>query len=77
MAIIDPYGDRSRAALAWVVVFAAIVGLVVAGAFLSDPAANAPAPVAYDDTVELGQSTETDSLMSDSGRIPRVQVKSV
>ena len=74
MAIIDPYSDQSRAVLAWVVVFAAIVGLVVAGAFLADPAANAPDPVTYDDTVELGLSTETDSLMSDSGRIPRVQV---
>ncbi|TKX55717.1 copper-binding protein [Halorubrum sp. SP3] len=74
MAILDPYSDRSRAVLAWVAVFAAIGGLVVAGAFLSDPAANAPDPVAYDDTVELGLSTETDSLMSDSGRIPRVQV---
>ena len=74
MAILDPYSDRSRAVLAWVVIFAAIVGFVVAGAFLSDPAANAPDPVKYDDTVELGLSTETDSLMSDSGRIPRVQV---
>ena len=74
MPIFDPYSDRSRAVLACVVVLAAIGGLVVAGAFLSDPAANAPDPVRYDDTVELGLSTETDSLMSDSGRIPRVQV---
>ena len=74
MAIFDPYSDRSRAVLGWVVVFAAIVGFVVAGAFLSNPAANAPDPVAYEDTVELGLSTETDSLMSDSGRTPRVLV---
>ena len=66
MAIFDPYSDRSRAVLGWVVVFAAIVGFVVAGAFLSNPAATAPDPVAYEDTVELGLSTETDSLMSDT-----------
>ena len=74
MAIFDPYSDRSRAVLAVVVVVTAVVGAAVAGAFLADPAANTPDPVAYDDTVELGLSTETDALMADSGRIPRVQV---
>ena len=69
----DPYGDQPRAALAVVGVFV-LVAAVVVGAFLADPAANTPDPVAYDDTVELGASTETDALMADSGRLPRVQV---
>ena len=74
MAVFDPYGERSRRVLAALVVVAALAGVATVGAFAVDPAAAAPDPVAYDDTVELGLSSETDVLMRGDARIPRVQV---
>jgi len=71
---IDPFGDRSRL-VGWVVAGALLVAVLVAGgAFLADPAASTPDPVAYDDTVELGLSTETDAEMGSDATVPRVQV---
>ena len=74
MLRIDPFGDRSRL-VGWVVAGALLVAVLVAGgAFLADPAASTPDPVAYDDTVELGLSTETDAEMGSDATVPRVQV---
>ncbi|MBP1922104.1 nitrous oxidase accessory protein NosD/nitrous oxide reductase accessory protein NosL [Halorubrum alkaliphilum] len=74
MLRIDPFGDRSRLA-GWIVAVAVLVAVLVAGgAFLADPAASTPDPVAYDDTVELGLSAETDAEMSSDATVPRVQV---
>ena len=74
MAVFDPFGERSRRVLAALVVIGALAGVTTVGAFVVDPAAAAPEPVAYDDTVELGLSSETDVLMRGDARIPRVQV---
>ena len=74
MAVFDPYGDRSQTVLLAVGVVLLLAGVATAGAFIADPTAAAPSPVAYDDTTELGLSSETDELMADSARIPRVQV---
>ena len=74
MAVFDPFGERSRRVLAALVVVGALAGAATVGAFVVDPAAAAPEPVAYDDTVELGLSSETDVLMRGDARIPRVQV---
>ncbi|MFO8114165.1 MAG: NosD domain-containing protein [Halorubrum sp.] len=74
MTRFDPYGDPSlpvRLALATLLLVAAAA---TAGAFLADPESAAPSPVAYDDVVELGLSSETDALMAGSARIPRTQV---
>jgi parallel beta-helix repeat protein len=70
----DPYGDPSlsvRLALAALLVAAAAA---TAGAFVADPESAAPSPVAYDDVVELGLSSETDALMAGSATLPRAQV---
>ena len=74
MAVFDPFGERSRRVLAALVVVGALAGAATVGAFAVDPAAAVPGPVAYDDTVELGLSSETDVLMRGDARIPRVQV---
>jgi len=74
VAVFDPYADPSRTlriALA-ALLLAAVVA--TAGAFAADPEAAAPSPVAYDDVVELGLSSETDALMAGSARVPRTQV---
>ena len=70
----DPFGDRSRLA-GWLVAGAVVAALLVGGgAFLADPADSTPDPVAYDDTVELGLSAETDAEMGSDATVPRVQV---
>ncbi len=74
MTRFDPYGDPSlpvRLAVAALLVAAAAA---TAGAFVADPESAAPSPVAYDDVVELGLSSETDALMSGSATLPRAQV---
>ena len=74
MTRFDPYGDPSlpvRLALATLLLVAAAA---TAGAFVADPESAAPSPVAYDDVVELGLSSETDALMAGSATIPRTQV---
>ncbi|OYR38334.1 copper-binding protein [Halorubrum sp. Ib24] len=74
MTRFDPFGDPSlpvRLALAALVLAAAAA---TAGAFVADPETAAPSPVAYDDVVELGLSSETDALMAGSATIPRTQV---
>jgi nitrous oxidase accessory protein NosD len=70
----DPYGDPPlpvRLALAALLLVAAVATV---GAFAADPESAAPSPVAYDDVVELGLSSETDALMAGSATIPRTQV---
>ncbi|GAA0506320.1 Nitrous oxidase accessory protein NosD, contains tandem CASH domains [Halorubrum aquaticum] len=74
MAILDPYGDRFGRLLVAVAVLAVLAGVATAGAYAADPSTATPAPVAYDDAVELGLSSETDELMAGSARIPRAQV---
>ena len=74
MALIDPYGDRFRRLLVAVAVLAILGGVATAGAYAADPSTATPDPVAYDDTVELGLSSETDELMAGSARVPRLQV---
>ena len=74
MAAFDPYGDRARPILLGLALVAVVVGIVTAGAFLGDPADEAPDPVLYDDVVELGLSSETDELMAESATVPRAQV---
>ncbi|WP_280585418.1 NosD domain-containing protein [Halorubrum sp. Boch-26] len=74
MTRFDPYGDPSlpvRLALAALLLVGAAA---TAGAFVADPESAAPSPVAYDDVVELGLSSETDALMAGSATIPRTQV---
>ena len=56
------------------ILLALVVAVVVAGAFLVDPADSAPDPVAYEDTIELGMSSETDELMRGETAVPRAQV---
>ncbi|EMA57190.1 NosD domain-containing protein [Halorubrum lipolyticum] len=74
MTVFDPYGDPSRALR--IALGALLLAAVVAtaGAFAADPESAAPSPVAYDDAVELGLSSETDALMAGSARVPRTQV---
>ena len=74
MVHFDPYGDPSRALR--IALGVLLLGAVVAtaGAFAADPESAAPSPVAYDDVVELGLSSETDALMAGSARVPRTQV---
>jgi nitrous oxidase accessory protein NosD len=74
VAAFDPFGEHSRRVLAGLVVVGVLAGAATIGAFVVDPAAAAPEPVSYDDTVELGLSSETDVLMRGDARIPRVQV---
>ncbi|OYR56788.1 right-handed parallel beta-helix repeat-containing protein [Halorubrum halodurans] len=74
MAIIDPYGERFGRVLLAVAVLGVLAGVATAGAYAADPSTATPDPVAYDDAVELGLSSETDELMAGSARIPRVQV---
>ncbi|ELZ47421.1 copper-binding protein [Halorubrum californiense DSM 19288] len=50
----------------------AVVG--TAGAFVVDPAESVPEPVAYEDTTELGLSSETDEMMGGNATVPRAQV---
>ena len=74
MTRFDPYGELPRA-LRLALVAALLVAVVAtAGAFAADPESAAPSPVAYDDVVELGLSSETDALMAGSARVPRTQV---
>nr|WP_246066456.1 right-handed parallel beta-helix repeat-containing protein [Halorubrum cibi] len=70
----DPYGERFGRAFLVVAVLAVLAGVATAGAYAADPSTATPDPVAYDDAVELGLSSETDELMAGSARIPRVQV---
>ncbi|MFC5279485.1 NosD domain-containing protein [Halorubrum rubrum] len=74
MALFDPYGDRFGRLLVAVAVLAVLAGVATAGAYAADPSTATPDPVAYDDTVELGISSETDELMAGSARVPGVQV---
>lgn len=74
MAIFDPYAERSRHILVGLVILVVIGGVVTAGAFVAEPTEATPSPVAYDDTVELGISSESDELMAGTARVPRVQV---
>ena len=74
MTRFDPYGELPRA-LRLALLAALLVGIVAtAGAFAAAPESAAPSPVAYDDVVELGLSSEADALMAGSARVPRTQV---
>ncbi|EMA64814.1 NosD domain-containing protein [Halorubrum kocurii] len=74
MALFDPYGDPSRALRIALGALLLVAVVATAGAFAADPESAAPSPVAYDDVVELGLSSETDALMAGSARVPRTQV---
>jgi len=71
---IGPFGEGSRL-VGWLAVALVLLAAVVtAGAFLADPTTATPDPVAYDDTVELGLSAETDAQMAGDATVPRAQV---
>ncbi|QAU14140.1 copper-binding protein [Halorubrum sp. BOL3-1] len=74
MIVFDPYSDPPRAVRIALVALLLVAAVATAGAFAADPEAAAPSPVAYDDVVELGLSSETDALMAGSARVPRTQV---
>ncbi|WP_128906422.1 NosD domain-containing protein [Halorubrum amylolyticum] len=74
MARFDPYGDPPLAARIALGALLLVAAVATAGAFAADPEAAAPSPVAYDDAVELGLSSEADALMAGSARVPRTQV---
>ncbi|WP_418282610.1 NosD domain-containing protein [Halorubrum sp. DTA98] len=74
VVIFGPSDDRSRHVLLALAVLLVLAVIVTAGAFLTDPGAAAPSPVAYNDAVELGVSSETDELMTGSATVPRIQV---
>ncbi len=74
MTRIDPFGEPSRI-VGWLVVGVVVLtATLTAGAFLTDPTTGTPDPVAYDDTVELGLSAETDAQMAGDATVPRAQV---
>ncbi|MFC6752215.1 nitrous oxide reductase accessory protein NosL, partial [Halorubrum tibetense] len=74
MTRIDPFDEGSRL-VGWLAVAVVLLAAVVtAGAFLADPTTATPDPVAYDDTVELGLSAETDAQMAGDATVPRAQV---
>jgi len=70
----DPYGDLSLAVRLALGALLLVAAVATVGAFAVDPESAAPSPVAYDDVVELGLSSETDALMAGSATIPRTQV---
>ncbi|WP_049906730.1 NosD domain-containing protein [Halorubrum tebenquichense] len=74
MAVFAPDDDRSRRVRLAVAAVVALAMVVTAGAFVADPAKSVPDPVAYDDTTELGLSSETDELMAENATLPRTQV---
>lgn len=69
-----PFDDRSPAVRIGVVAVIVAVAGLFAGAFLVDLGASTPEPAAYDDTVELGLTTDSDALQSSDARVPRAQV---
>jgi len=71
---VDAFGDRSSRVLVALAAAGVLAVVATIGAFAADPATAAPEPVAYDDTVTLGVSAETDAVMRGDARIPRVQV---
>ncbi|WP_435075818.1 NosD domain-containing protein [Halorubrum sp. HHNYT27] len=74
MTRFDPYGDPSLAVRLAFAVILLVAAAATAGAFAVDPESAAPSPIAYDDVVELGLSSETDALMAGSATVPRTQV---
>ena len=74
MAVFDPDTARSRRVRLAAVGLVALAAVATAGAFAADPSDSVPEPVAYDDAVELGLSSETDALMAGEATLPRVQV---
>ena len=74
MTRFDPYGDLSLAVRLALGALLLVAAVATVGAFAVDPESAAPSPVAYDDVVELGLSSETDALMAGSATIPRTQV---
>ena len=74
MAVFAPDDDRSRRVRLAVAALVVLAVVVTAGAFVVDPAESVPDPVAYEDTTELGLSSETDELMAGNATIPRTQV---
>lgn len=48
--------------------------IITASAFIADPTESAPDPVRYEDTTELGMSSETDEIMAGNATLPRAQV---
>ncbi len=74
MSRIDLFGEVPRP-LRWLavgLVFLAAAG--TAGGFFADPTTETPSPVAYENTVELGLSAETDEQMAGDVTVPRAQV---
>ena len=74
MAVFAPDDDRSRRVRLAVAAVMALCVVVTAGAFVADPAASAPDPVPYDETTELGLSSESDEIKAGNATIPRTQV---
>lgn len=74
MAVFTPDDSRSRYVRLVVTVGTLLAVVGTAGAFVVDPAESVPDPVAYEDTTELGLSSETDEVMGGNATVPRVQV---
>ncbi|ELZ42075.1 NosD domain-containing protein [Halorubrum tebenquichense] len=74
MAVFDPDSARSRRVRLAAAGLIAVAAVATAGAFAADPSESVPEPVRFDDTVELGLSSETDALMAGDATLPRVQV---
>ncbi|CDK38762.1 NosD domain-containing protein [Halorubrum sp. AJ67] len=74
MAVFAPDDNRSRHVRLAVAAIMTLAVVVTAGAFVADPAESVPDPVAYDDTTELGLSSETDAMMAGNATLPRTQV---
>lgn len=74
MAVFAPDDDRSRRVRLAIAAIMTLAVVVTAGAFVIDPAESVPDPVAYDDTTELGLSSETDAMMAGNATLPRTQV---
>ncbi|MFW6318278.1 MAG: nitrous oxide reductase accessory protein NosL, partial [Halorubrum sp.] len=74
MTRFDPYGDPSLPARLALATLLLVAAAATAGAFVADPESATPSPVAYDDVVELGLSSEADALMAGSATVPRTQV---
>ncbi|MFD1569172.1 right-handed parallel beta-helix repeat-containing protein [Halorubrum laminariae] len=74
MAVFAPDDNQSRHIRLAIAAIMALAVVVTAGTFVVDPAESVPDPVAYDDTTELGLSSETDAMMAGNATLPRTQV---